>query len=1443
MPPTPANEKGYWESMDLFAIHEEILHRAGTSWEDFMRFPEAWFTSEEAQGFQQKILTVLRKEFGTAPLFVVKDPRICRLVPLWLGVLRQFESAPGFVFMLRHPLEVAASLEARDGLPRANSLLLWLQHLIEAEKATRGQRRSFVSYDALLADWRTEINKIGHDLGVSWPELTPQRCTEIDTFLSIPLRHHEYSEKELDAYPEIGQWVKRVYRAVMQAAKQGTAKLQREFDAVRHELENSDTAYGPIIANLRADAAKQVSKRDGRIVHLTQSVAEQGGQVAALNEALQEREVERDRLNETLAERTRTLAQVKADLEAQQRALAKSEERIIQLNQTVTERDGCISDLGRTLSQHDAQIDFLTQSAAERDAEAKDLASKLRTQEARAEKAEAELAERDAEAKDLASKLRTQEARAEKLKTDLEWRDLVIRELRNSTSWRITAPVRAVKTGLAKIARGLRAIPAAIRFGGGVLPTARKAARVLHREGITGVKWRMENAQIVENASPTPTAQYKISHKTVTNVGGNDFKGGNVSYLALRQEVLDSGLWDEKWYLSKYYENYIKYKRNKSNEEYLFPLDYYLQEGWKLGHEPSNLLPIQINQQQVGCSKIEYFLHRLRFAGSGYQFDENVWIPSEKRIEEYLSQKQRRNSTRVIYTCIVQGYDELMQPYYIAADWDYVCFTDDPDLISQGNVGVWEIRPMSNTQSSATRTNRWCKMHPHVLFPEYEESIYVDGNINILSDYIFNQITKRGARVLLPEHFARNCIYKEIETLLRSRRISSEDKSVLVTHRQFLEQEGFPEEFGLSENNLIYRRHHDDSIVKLMRAWWDMYGKYSSRDQTVLAYVFWKNELSLRAHMFVNCRVNFKDFWVVKHVPDRPGQNYLRRQALTPAFDRKNVAVVFSTNEQYVPYLGVAIYSLIENASDDYNYDIVILAKGLEAALAKICDLARDRDNVSIRVYDTTALFESLPADIFHVEGYVPVETYNKCFITEILSSDYDRCVYLDSDILVLHDIRELHDIDLKGHAVGASVNVANVNAAFCKKVIKGKRFDDYLLTDLGVLDHNKYFQGGVLVLDMSKLYKMNLRARTIQTLKRIKQPIFFDQCVFNSIFYGDVCFFSLSWNHVWYMQQYSYLRGSVTDDAFFDYARSRVDPKIVHYGSGDKPQSKLGWVLSDLFWKYAYASPFIEDIRRDILARDNEVAHAIASAPDSEWYKVRLRLLVHVHLYYRDQLDVMMRAIRNISHSDYDLFVTMVERDESVERRILSEWKDARVLVLRNVGYDVYPFLHVLKQVRLSNYDFVLKIHTKNARRPGEDEVYGIKVPGHQWRDELLHAIVGSKEIFERNLTRFLEDKKLGCIGAQKFIFSTEENGEEKTYRLAEWRKKCGVEGGIHYVGGSMFLARAYPFERLKGVNMQPEDFESRQMGTKDYKNKAHIFERLFGIVIENEGFDIRGA
>jgi len=925
-------------------------------------------------------------------------------------------------------------------------------------------------------------------------------------------------------------------------------------------------------------------------------------------------------------------------------------------------------------------------------------------------------------------------------------------------------------------------------------------------------------------------------------------KSGDVDYSILRQEVLESGLWDEKFYLTYYYEPYLESKKRRLNEGTFSPVDYYLQEGWKLNHEPSGLLPVHVDQKRVGCSKIEYFLSRLRF--DGYQFDKNIWVPSHDRISAYLTQKVTRVATKVIYTCIAQDYDVLMQPYFIADNWDYVCFTDDPLLIAKRNDGVWSIRPMANTHSNPVRANRWHKMHPHVLFPEHEESIYVDGNINIISEYIFDHIKQRDTGILLPQHFIRNCIYQEIDKLLGRQVTSAEDKAHLAAQRKFLKQEGLSEGFGLSENNLIYRRHHSAHIVQLMNDWWFMYERYSSRDQASLAYAFWKNGVSLREHMFANCRINYRDFWVMKHKPNLPARAATTPAgvstnipSLSPAFKEENIAAVFSTNEAFIPYLGIAIYSLIENSNSQFNYDIVILAKGLpESAFAKVLALTDGRPNVSIRLYDTTLLINSLPTEIFHVEGYVPVETYNKCFITEILSG-YERCVYLDSDILILGDVQELYDIDLQGHTVGASVNVANVNAAFCKKVIKGKRFDEYLVHDLGVTDYNKYFQAGVVVLDMQRLGKMDMRHRSIETLKRVKEPIFFDQCIYNSIFYGDVHFFSTRWNHVWYMQQYSYLRGSVPDEVFFDYALSRVDPKIIHYAGKDKPQSKLGWALSDLFWEYAYASPFIDDIRQDILVRDNEVAHTLAAAISKNWYGLRPRLLVHLHLFYRDQVDVMLNALRNIHGCDCNLYVTMVECDPDVERRIRSEWKDAHILVLPNVGYDVFPYLHVLKQVRLSLYDFVLKIHAKNARNPGQDEVYGNKVPGYRWRDELINALLGSKEIFANNLARLREDKKLGCIGAGEFIFSTEQNREEINYSLAEWREKCGVTCGTHYVGGSMFLARAYPFERLKGLNMQHRDFEAQHMGTKDHKNKAHIFERLLGIVVEAEGFEIRGA
>lgn len=922
-------------------------------------------------------------------------------------------------------------------------------------------------------------------------------------------------------------------------------------------------------------------------------------------------------------------------------------------------------------------------------------------------------------------------------------------------------------------------------------------------------------------------------------------EGSNVvepRYLAMRQDVAESGLWDENWYLAQYYFEFLEFKAKLGNAEYVTPLDHYLREGWRLGFEPSARLPLQVSQAELGENKISYFINTLRFRG--YHLASNPWIPGRGRVAAYLERKPSRKAAGVVYTCVTDGYDNLMQPYYIAEDWDYVCFTDDPELLAKEKEGVWEIRALAATGYAPGQANRWHKMHPHILFVDYEESVYVDGNINIISSYLFDEIGARDVPFLLPRHFARNCVYREIGALLASPRFNAEEKARFAACREFLEAEGFPVGQGLTENNVIYRRHHDPLVAKLMAEWWDAYVRISPRDQTTLAYVLWKNGVEVSRHLIANCRVNYRDFCIVKHnTVSSYAERRIAAKALRPAFAERNICVVFSTNEYFVPYLGVAIFSLLKNSSPQYNYDIIILGRGLSSeANRKLGALRNYGPNVSVRFYDMGDIYESLPRDIFHVEGYVPVETYNKCFITKILSG-YRRCIYLDSDIVVVDDVRKLHDMPLDGKPIAASVNVANVNAAYCRKEIKGRRFDEYLRNELGVLNAEEYFQAGVLVMDLEALEKMDLPERSVDCIGRVRQPIFFDQCIFNRLFYKNVKFISTAWNHVWYMQSYSYLRGSVPDQVFFDYARGRVRPSIIHFASKDKPNTRYGWQLGDVFWKYTYESPFKEEILGLLAETDNEVSRAMRTIGGDRWYSVKPRVLVHVHLFYVDQLDVMLRAVDNLVDCEYDLFVTMVEPDEGVETSIGEAVPGARVLLVPNVGYDIYPFLHVLQHVRLSEYQFILKIHTKNRREPGQDVVYGLPVPGYAWRDELINSIVGSKEIFRRNLGMLVEDKEVGCLGASRFVFTTKENREEATYRLAEWREKCGAARGHRYVGGSMFLARAYPFERLKGLRMRPDDFRSETMATKDYKNTAHAFERLLGIVVESEGFRIEGV
>ena len=157
---------------------------------------------------------------------------------------------------------------------------------------------------------------------------------------------------------------------------------------------------------------------------------------------------------------------------------------------------------------------------------------------------------------------------------------------------------------------------------------------------------------------------------------------------------------------------------------------------------------------------------------------------------------------KVIYTCIVDGYDELRQPLAVDPDFDYICFSNDYQQIK---VGVWEIRPIPYSSKDKTRLSRFVKLMPHKALPEYEISIWMDANVQITGPEFYSAVEKAisdGHLISQVPHPFFDCVYDDMRAISIMARVP-----FFKVYRQYryLRKEGFPEHFGMFENNIIFR--------------------------------------------------------------------------------------------------------------------------------------------------------------------------------------------------------------------------------------------------------------------------------------------------------------------------------------------------------------------------------------------------------------------------------------------------------------------------------------------------------------------------------------------------------------------------------------------------------------------------------------------------------------
>jgi glycosyltransferase involved in cell wall biosynthesis len=280
LPAREDNPKGFFESSEILRIHDRLLLASGTNWFGIEKISDDWFHSAAAAAFVDEIVAALRLDFDDAPLFVIKDPRMCRLMPLWRKVFERIGATPVFAITVRHPSEVARSLNKRDSLALTYGYLLWLRHVLQAESETRGSPRVFVRYEELLRSPMQTARQIASQLGVERLAADEDSARVVDALIDSSLRHHSAETEVLDRPDGVFPWLKQAYGALLDLARDASNRsAQRRLDDLR-------TLFDPASASFVLDFDESERKLKEQTERIAALQAEREASIAALHEEL-----------------------------------------------------------------------------------------------------------------------------------------------------------------------------------------------------------------------------------------------------------------------------------------------------------------------------------------------------------------------------------------------------------------------------------------------------------------------------------------------------------------------------------------------------------------------------------------------------------------------------------------------------------------------------------------------------------------------------------------------------------------------------------------------------------------------------------------------------------------------------------------------------------------------------------------------------------------------------------------------------------------------------------------------------------------------------------------------------------------------------------------------------------------------------------------------------
>ena len=483
---TAGNRTGHWESQNLVLTNDRILEAIGLSWFDWHSPNWTALSVREREIIETDLIGIIEKDFDSGEAIVVKDPRICRLVPQYLSVFSSMGYRVLPVLIFRNPKEVIRSLMARSNWPRGRSdldaALLWLAHTLEAEYNTRHLGRVVVSYSRMLDAWPSVLTDIEHHGDVTLNNSAKSIEYSIDGFLNSDERHHHVNDDVLGDDPVTLGWVRSVYEAMRLLEVNPTSAVAKaRLDKVRQQIH---AAYPVLMI---------VNKERGE-AQLAHHQAEERAEATRVELAEAHRHAD-----EIASTAEHELA------EAHRQAEERAEAARVELAEAHRHADEIASTAEHFRCQSNEQkADIQNGFEQERAAMSRQLSSLL-------------------------------VAREDTLQRLLKAQD---EAYRSSTSWRITAPLRGVGRVMKGVRNNARGLKSAVAMLGGVRPTLSIAMRVIRNQGVGGFTSRLrelraQGYQLTVSKSPSTDNYVNLMAADRSSVLLSDW------HIALTQAIWD----------------------------------------------------------------------------------------------------------------------------------------------------------------------------------------------------------------------------------------------------------------------------------------------------------------------------------------------------------------------------------------------------------------------------------------------------------------------------------------------------------------------------------------------------------------------------------------------------------------------------------------------------------------------------------------------------------------------------------------------------------------------------------------------------------------------------------------------------------------------------------------------------------------------------------------